>query len=433
MKKRIFSLFCVLTLLAGTLPAAAALQGEAARAADSLATLGLLEASASGDYGLDAPATRAQAVVLLVNMAGAAQDAGQDSWISGFTDVPDWARAEISYAARQGWATGTAPTEFKPDRAVTANAWFSFLLRMLGYSDKSGDFAVSDAAVFAQQIGLAARTYSGALSRGELYQSAADALTFPYKDSGATVIGRLVERIPSVRPAANALGLLDTVLTARQVADRLTAAVFRMSFYEKEKQVEENKPTSNSSGFFISADGLAVTNYHSIEDAVHGTATLSTGETFPVENVVYYDPEIDIAVLKISQTTTTGKSTSAFKYLEMVGTGDVRPGDRVYSLGNPLGGGLAVSEGVVSATEREVSGYAWPCVMNTADISKGSSGGALMNVYGQVIAVTTGAFAQGNSMYLGVPVDPVMEADLTEAGMTLQEVCKAEKTKVKNS
>ena len=53
-----------------------------------------------------------------------------------------------------------------------------------------------------------------------------------------------------------------------------------------------------------------------------------------------------------------------------------------------------------------------------------------MNIYGQVVAVTTGAYAQGNSMYLGVPVDPVMEADLTQEGWTLAEVVKLERAKV---
>ena len=420
-------------MLAGALPSASALQGEAARAADTLATLGLIDTAVSGDYGLNEPASRAQAAVLLVALAGARQEAENGNWISGFTDVPAWARAEITYAAHRGWASGAALTEFKPDSTVTANAWFAFLLRMLGYSDKSGDFAVSGAAVFAQQIGLAARGYSGGLTRGQLYQSAADALTFSYKDGSATVIGRLVERTPSIRAAANALGLMETALTARQVSDRLSAAVFRVDLYEKQTYVDRGTPTSTASGFFISDSGLAVTNYHSIDGGVYATATLSTGETFPVERVLYYDPEIDIAVVKVSQATTDGKTTSAFKYLEMAGTGDVRPGDKVYSLGNPLGGGLAVSEGVVSATEREVPGYAWPCVMNTADISKGSSGGVLMNVYGQAIAVTTGAFAQGNSMYLGVPVDPVMEADLTGKGWTLAEVAKIEQAKIEKA
>lgn len=426
MKKRILSLLCALAVLAGVLPSAAALEGEALRAADTLAALGLIESAPSGDYAVDAQATRVQAAVLAVGLAGAKEDARRDTGVSGFTDVPDWARGEIAYAARQGWVAGVSQTEFRPGSAVTANAWFTILLRMLGYSDKEGEFTVDGAARFAQQVGLAARAYSGAMTRGQMYQSAVDALSFSYPDGSGTVIGRMVERTPSVRAAANALGLLETVLTARQVADRLSAAVVCMDFYEKEKRIQEGKPDSSSSAFFISADGLAVTNYHSIEDAIYGTATLSNGEVYPVERVVYYDPAADIAVLRISRTTTGGRTASAFKFLEMAGTGDVRPGDKVYSLGNPLGMGLAVSEGVVSATDRQVDNYARPCVMNTADISQGSSGGALMNVYGQVIAVTTGAYSRGNSMYLGVPVDPVMEADLTGKGLTLQEVVKAE-------
>ena len=62
MKKRLLSLLCVLVLTVSLIPAASALEGEAARAADTLSTLGLIDST----YNLDAPATRAQAAVLLV-------------------------------------------------------------------------------------------------------------------------------------------------------------------------------------------------------------------------------------------------------------------------------------------------------------------------------------------------------------------------------
>lgn len=425
MKKQFFALLCALVLLASAVPTAAALEGEALRAADTLATLNLVDAAS--DYALDKPATRVQAAVLLVRLAGAEQAAARDLWISGFTDVPAWANTAVTYAAHQGWVSGTALTQFSPNSTVTANAWCAMLLRMLGYSDKSGDFTVADAAAFAQRIGLISRAYDGAMTRGELFQTMQDALTFSYKDGGGTVIGRLVERGVSTQAAANALGLLDETLTARQAADRHMAAVFCLDTYEKQTEIDGKDPSANASGFFISADGLAVTNYHSIEDAIYATATLSTGEVYPVETVVYYDTDIDIAVLRVSRTSTVKKTTSAFAYLELVGTGDIRPGDEVYTLGNPLGLGLAVSSGIISATNRKVDSYALPCVMNTADISKGSSGGALLNIRGQVIAVTTGAYTYGNNMYLAVPVDPVMEADLTVPGITLAEVVKAVK------
>lgn len=426
MKKRLLSIFCALALLVSMFPSAAALEGEAARAADTLAALNVVKGNGGG-YALNEPATRAQAAVLLVRLAGAEQDAAQTPVSSGFQDAPDWARSAISYSSKQGWTSSITTQAYQPDSTITAEVWCALLLRMLGYSDKAGDFTADGAAVFAQHIGLTARAYSGLLTRGELFQIMRDALTFSYKDSSATIVERLIQKGVCSQATASALGLLSKELTARQVADRYMSAVFCLDVYETQKEADFKVPSAQASGFFISADGLAVTNYHSIEGASYATVTLSTGETYPVESVIYYDPDIDIAVLRVSRTASDGRTASAFSALEMAGTDDLRAGDTVYTLGNPLGRGLAISSGIISATDREVSGYTLPCIMNTADISKGSSGGALLNVYGQVIAVTSGAFTYGNNMYLAVPVTPVIEADLTGEGLTLPEVTAAEK------
>lgn len=423
MKKRLFALLFALVLLTGSVPFATALQGESLRAADTLATLNAVR----GDYALNAPATRAQAAVLLVRLAGAEQAAKKDLWLSGFRDVPTWANTEITYAAHRGWITGDTPVDFHPDSAVTADAWCAFLLRMLGYSEQAGDFAASGAAAFAQRIGLTSRAYSGTLTRGQLFEIAAGALTFPYKNGSATVAEHLVSTGACSRAAAGALGLLDKTLTVRQAADRFTSAVFQMDIYRTQEELDAQAPTANASGFFVTAGGLAVTNYHAIEGAIHATATLSTGETYPVEAVTWYDPGMDLAVLRVSKVSTAQKATSAFAALELVGTADLRPGDTVYALGNPLGLGLSVTSGVVSAVGHTVERYDLPCVVNTADISRGSSGGALLNVYGQVVAVTSGAYSYGNSMYLAVPTDPLLTAVLTGDGLTLKEVSAAEK------
>ena len=424
MKKQLFAVLCVVTLLICAVPASA-LTGEAQHCADKLAALNLVRDDGSG-YQLDAPVTRAQAAVLLVRLAGAETAAENDTWISGFLDLPAWAHTEITYAAHRGWVSGVDGYTFRPDSPVTANAWCTMLLRMLGYSDKDGDFTVEDAPLFAQRIGLLSWTCTGLMSRGDVFETMAAALTFPLRDGSGTVIEALVESGTCSRAVASALGLLDPVLTAREIADRYTSAVFCLDLYDSQKALEEEAPFANASGFFISEDGLAVTNYHSIEDAVQGRAILSTGEAFPIEEVLYYDTEIDVAVIRVSKTSASGTTTSAFSCLELAGTQDIRPGDTVYTLGNPLGLGLAVSSGIISAVSRKVDRYALPCVMNTADISEGSSGGALLNEYGQVIGITTGAYTYGNNMYLAVPADCVMQADLTQPGLTLEEVVRLE-------
>ena len=173
-------------------------------------------------------------------------------------------------------------------------------------------------------------------------------------------------------------------------------------------------------------------NEPSIEDSIKATATLLNGETYEVERVLYYDTGIDIAVIKVSRTNQSRRTTSAFNYLDLVGTADIRPGDPVYAIGNPLGLGLAISSGIIGSTAHELDRYALPCIVNSADISRGSSGGALMNAHGQVIGVTSGAYTYGNNMYLAVPVDPVMAADLTVSGWTLKEVKAIEAVKDKD-
>lgn len=426
MKKRVLAFLCALLLLTGAVPFAAAQEGETLRAADAMHTLGLVNGTGASGYALESPATRAQAAVLLVRLAGAQQDAAADNWFSGYRDVPAWASRAVHYAVHQGWidSPASAGLDFHPDTAITADEWFTFLLRMLGYDDDAGDFSPDSAALFAQHIGLTPQASTGSLSRGQLFVLLESALSFSYKDGSATVISRLIDRGIVSRAAANALGFLSPVLTARQVAERYTAAAFHLDVYTRQIELDIDMPMVNASGFFISADGLAVTNYHTIEDSVHAVATLSTGEVYPVQRVLYYDPDADIAVIQISKTSRSGHVTSAFAHLDIApsGTRDVRPGDVVYTLSDPLGMGLAVSSGIISATNRDVERYSVPCLMSTADISQGSSGGALLNALGQVIGVTSGAYTYGNSMYLAVPIDPVLSADLTGQGWTIREV-----------
>ncbi len=423
MKRTLLIFVCVLSLLLGTAPGAAALEGETVRAADTLSVLGLVKGTAGGDYALNDYARRDTAAVLLVRLAGAEEAARQDPWSAGFRDVPAWCQDAVDLAVRRGWMQGQSQTAFGAEGPIDAQTWFTALLRMLGYPETVPE----DAPVLAQRLGLVSLPYDGILTRGHLFLSMAEALSFSYRDSGETVLEHLLQTGAASRAAANAAGLLQPELSARQVADRHLAAVLSLTCYHSQAHADAGQPDASASAFFLTPDGLAVTNYHSIHGAVSATAELSTGERYPVESVLWYDPGMDLAVIRVSRTSLSHQTTPAFAALKTApsGTRDLRAGDTVYALGCPLGLGLSVSAGVVSDPVRQADGYDLPCVMNTADISRGSSGGALLNAFGQVVAVTAGAYLHGNSMYLAVPIDPIRTADLSGQGQSLADVAAA--------
>ena len=196
-------------------------------------------------------------------------------------------------------------------------------------------------------------------------------------------------------------------LTASEVFERVNPAVVTVL-------ADQELGTAVGTGVIFSEEGYFLTNAHVIEDGLSCTVLMADGRRYDAL-LVGYDQAEDVAVLKIV-------GAEDLPVAEIGNSDSLSPGDPAYAIGNPLGLGLAVSSGIVSATQRDVERYALPCVMSTADISEGSSGGALLNVYGQVVAVTSGAYVYGNSMYLAVPIDPVLTADLTGQGQTLAEV-----------
>lgn len=396
MKKRILSLLCALILLLGAVPSAAALEGESRKAAEDLAGLRLIDAVPSAE-NLNLPAARIHGTNLLVRLSGAVS-----------SDLPTGAQ---DYAVSHGWVTVTGGQE---DPLPTAEFCAS-LLRLLGYEG----FTDENADMFARRAALTTRDYGETLTLGDLYQLARDALAFPAKDGGTLAQG-LAEKGRCTQ--AQIRSLFPEELTARQVADRHMAAAFQLDVYYTERAYKNNRRSNGGSGFFVSADGLAVTNYHTIEGAVQATATLITGETFRVERVLFYDPDVDLALLRVSRAAADKTEVPFFSFLEIAEEPELRRGDRIYTLGVPLGITPAISEGIVSATEHMVQQFSSPCVVNTADISHGSSGGALLNIYGHVVGVTSGAYEAGNSLYISVPLAPILEADWEAEGITLAEV-----------
>ena len=144
----------------------------------------------------------------------------------------------------------------------------------------------------------------------------------------------------------------------------------------------------SGSGFIISEDGYVLTNYHVVEGAESITVTSYDGEAYSAE-LVGYDESNDIAVLKVEA-----------EDLDPVTIGDsgaLRVGDEVIAIGNPLGElTFSLTGGMVSALDREITvsgGETMDLIQTDCAINSGNSGGALFNMYGEVIGITNAKYS----------------------------------------
>lgn len=139
------------------------------------------------------------------------------------------------------------------------------------------------------------------------------------------------------------------------------------------------------SGVIVSPDGYIVTNNHVVRDADKLQVTLHDQRTFPAK-VVGKDAATDLAVVKIEA---SGLTSAAFG-----DSSQLKPGQTVIAIGNPLGQDFSVTRGIISATERNRSLADGPdargsFIQTDAPINHGNSGGPLVNAEGQVIGINT--------------------------------------------
>jgi serine protease Do len=139
------------------------------------------------------------------------------------------------------------------------------------------------------------------------------------------------------------------------------------------------------SGFFISADGYAVTNNHVVDKAEHVDVTTDDGKTYTAK-VIGTDDRTDIALIKVD-----GRSDFPFVHLA---DKPPRIGDWVLAVGNPFGLGGTVTAGIVSARGRDIGAGPYDdFIQIDAAVNKGNSGGPTFDLDGNVIGVNTAIFS----------------------------------------
>ncbi len=151
----------------------------------------------------------------------------------------------------------------------------------------------------------------------------------------------------------------------------------------------ERRSTSQGSGVIIDPNGLVLTNWHLIEHADEINVVLSDGSLHSA-TIIGHDSETDLAVVKINATHLPAAPVNA-----EIG---LRVGDIVLAIGNPFGVGQTITQGIVSATARQVAGAsAWQnFVQIDAAINPGNSGGALISPDGDLVGINTAVFLRDN-------------------------------------
>lgn len=197
---------------------------------------------------------------------------------------------------------------------------------------------------------------------------------------------------------AKKLGLIvfiaccSNVTTAQEILPELVRRV-KPSVVVINVLDEQSKPFAMGSGFCI-APGFIVTNYHVIQKSSRFKVKLANGDTHDVQRIAATDELNDLAILE------TGLPASKLLPLPL-SPSLPQEGERVFVISNPRGLQGTISDGIVSSIRRFASGRL--LVQMTAAISPGSSGGAVINLRGQVIGVAVGGLENGQSLNFMIP------------------------------
>ena len=222
-----------------------------------------------------------------------------------------------------------------------------------------------------------------------------------------------VEELPepwfSLEEASYVSSSDKTRLSTVEIAKQVSPAAVSLNVIGVDDGVE--KSLGSGSGFIITDDGYIVTNQHVVVIADEAVSTyyvtvVLPGEELPVRaEIVGSDAQTDIAVLKVD----TDKKLPCVK----LGDSDLlQAGELAVVIGNAMGSlDDSVTVGVISAPSREINrnGYRVEVIQTDASINPGSSGGPLINSYGEVVGITNAKIVTSTSENVGfaIPVNSV--------------------------
>ena len=196
-----------------------------------------------------------------------------------------------------------------------------------------------------------------------------------FKDQNQQEIRTLSDLIDQIEQQSNIqLNDLKTQLTNI----RIKSADFTAIVNEVLKSVVSiSTNTGQASGVIISSKGYIVTNVHVINGATAISITTNSGSTYNVKEIMGYDSNADVALLKVDAT--------GLKALPFGDSDKLQIGEKVIAAGNHAGLSFTVTEGIVSALRKLSNGINY--IQTDVPINPGNSGGPLINTRGEIVGI----------------------------------------------
>ncbi len=152
------------------------------------------------------------------------------------------------------------------------------------------------------------------------------------------------------------------------------------------------------SGVIVSSNGLIVTNHHVVNGAKEIEVIMPNRTTYPAL-VLVSNVADDLAILQVSAPTPL--------FLELGDSDIIAPGQRVIALGNPAGLTATVTEGIISAVNRNIQGLGNGFIQIDVAVNPGNSGGPLVNEKGEIIGITTAKVKGAEGLGFAIPSNKV--------------------------
>ncbi|MFT3726592.1 MAG: trypsin-like peptidase domain-containing protein [Terricaulis sp.] len=191
-----------------------------------------------------------------------------------------------------------------------------------------------------------------------------------------------------------------------------TVQTYANPFFQQFGVPRERMERSLGSGVIVRADGIVVTNNHVIQGGQTLRVVLADRREFNAR-VMLADDRVDLAVLKIDV------GAERLPTLPLADTRSLQVGDLVLAIGNPFGLSQTVTSGIISALARTEVGSDSLYIQTDAPINRGNSGGALVNMNGELVGINSSILSQsGDSAGIGfaIPADLVRRVIDTAVG-----------------